>query len=68
MSCVSYNAVWALETRLVRWPRLIYNGFETIETIPCLISNMAESLVNLVEEIGVDIHLPSAALHNEGRM
>ena len=29
MSRMSYNAVWELNTRLVRWPRLIYKEFET---------------------------------------
>ena len=67
MSCMSYNAVWELNTRLVRWPRLIYKEFET--TCPTGTSeNMAQSLSNRVEELGVDIHLPSAALRNEGRM
>ena len=32
MSCMSYNAVWELNTRLVRLPRLIYKEFETT---PC---------------------------------
>ena len=66
MSCVGYNAVWTLDMRLVRWLGLIYNEFETT---PCPISKKYGRIAGQrVEEIGLDIHLPSAALRRKGRM